>query len=145
MFWWFFFRENRCGVTFCFSLTVVKWEHSYWTLHHISCLVFLNAKTLWGLLFPNALPDWKGEDAVKTNRGQSVHWNWKLKQQLLGHLSLLQLMADPAELQWHSSPAKPSLPGLVHFVLKTGGVLIRLQNNWGVFFSNSKFLLTAFL
>lgn len=57
---------------------------------------------------------------------ETESWN----SSLWGTWALLQLMTEPAELQWHSSPAKPSLPGLVHFVLKTCIVLIRLQNNW---------------
>lgn len=99
------------------------------------CIIFLALfswmlKPCGVLLFPNVLPDWKGEDAAEMNRGESVYWNWELKQQLLGHLSPPAADGWPCRAAVAHSPAKPSLPGLLHFVLKTCLVLIRLQNNW---------------
>lgn len=78
------------------------------------------------------LQKWTEESlCIETESWKSSSW---------GTWALLQLMIEPAELQWHGSPAKPSLPGLVRFVLKICGVLIRLQKNWGGFF-NFRFLL----
>lgn len=78
-----------------YPCAVLWWEPPHQMLHHAACLGFLlyskNAKALWNL-FSNAFPHCNSEDAAKSNGGECVEWNEKLRQQQIEVPA--QLIAD---------------------------------------------------